>query len=272
MEFKIIKVTPEIAESWLGKNTSNRNIRPRIVTKYAADMKAGKWQMTGEAIKFGQSGRLIDGQHRLLAVISARCTVSMVVACGVEDVAQSVMDTCTTRTAADGLSMGGYHNTALMAAIARRRISIRSANTVSHSHVYDYVETHPEIVEATRLARRYGTPCGITSSTVGVAAFMIRDVYDWETAESFFRAAAEKVGLAAGDPVLAMTAFFAEKARLRHMLPLEVQLSIIIRCFNYRMTNRSLKLLRIKSSAASAEVIPIPVVQKVTKNTIESEK
>jgi predicted nucleic acid-binding Zn ribbon protein len=83
----IVYVTPEMAERWLGHNKVNRNLRNRRVDQFARDMRSGRWQLTGEAIKFGKSGNLIDGQHRLWAVIESGCT-SRVATAGCSDVSR----------------------------------------------------------------------------------------------------------------------------------------------------------------------------------------
>ena len=66
--FTIDTVTPAIATRWLGLNTNNRHPRITDVRALAADMRGGRWQQNSETIKFGTDGRLIDGQHRLMAI------------------------------------------------------------------------------------------------------------------------------------------------------------------------------------------------------------
>lgn len=64
-------ITPEIAKEYLKRNTKNRKIKKGAVTRYANDMRAGKWQLTPQGISFHENGSLGDGQHRLLAVIES---------------------------------------------------------------------------------------------------------------------------------------------------------------------------------------------------------
>ena len=90
MEAKIEIITPELAEIYLGKNSNNyRKISRQIVLAYAADMKTGNWKLNGEAIKFNESGFLVDGQHRLNAVVRSGVSVPMLVIRGVEDDVQT---------------------------------------------------------------------------------------------------------------------------------------------------------------------------------------
>lgn len=62
-------ITPEIAADMLTRNDGNRPMRPRVWQGYAKDMREGKWRRTHEAIAVAANGRLINGQHRLMAVV-----------------------------------------------------------------------------------------------------------------------------------------------------------------------------------------------------------
>ena len=43
-------VTPEIAYTWLERNTCNRNVIQLVVDRYARDMKSGRWHLTGDPV------------------------------------------------------------------------------------------------------------------------------------------------------------------------------------------------------------------------------
>jgi len=74
---KIVNINPDLAAAWLDKNENNRPINWNYVAQLARDMKAGRWRLTHQGIAFDTQGRLIDGQHRLWAVIEADVTVPM---------------------------------------------------------------------------------------------------------------------------------------------------------------------------------------------------
>lgn len=76
------KITPEIAAKWLQENTNNRPISERAVQRYASDMKAGRWGVSESVIAFDTKGRLINGQHRLWAVMESGETITAHVATG----------------------------------------------------------------------------------------------------------------------------------------------------------------------------------------------
>lgn len=252
-------VTPRMAEEWLTKNKVNRPLKNRKIEQFKRDMKAGKWRQTGESLKFSWDDDLLDGQNRLWAVIESGCTVKFLVIYGVDPEAQVVMDSGSARTAADNLHMAGHKNAALVASIARRLVRPTDVNNVTNTEVHEFVEKYPDQLHiAADIAKRFAVRGNLITSTCGVAAWYIAAKHDWFTAEEFFAAAADKVGLLPGDPVLAMTAFFADKKVKRVKLPMLVQISVMIRCFNARHTGKSLKNVRYMNSDGS--FIPVPPV------------
>lgn len=82
--YEEILVTPELAREYLKSNKVNRIWKKRISERYARDMKAGNWDMTGECIMFDKNGYLSNGQHRLNAIIMADVPVLLGVMRGVD--------------------------------------------------------------------------------------------------------------------------------------------------------------------------------------------
>lgn len=79
MRAVIEDITPEKAMHLLQKNSHNRNLRAGVVKKYATDMRLGKWELSTDGITINKDGELVNGQHRLNAVIESGCTVKMLV-------------------------------------------------------------------------------------------------------------------------------------------------------------------------------------------------
>nr|BAR25009.1 hypothetical protein [uncultured Mediterranean phage uvMED] len=63
-------VTPEQAAEWLSLNTANRKASKTAVKRWARIMRANEWQLCPDAIAFDFDNVLINGQHRLMAVMS----------------------------------------------------------------------------------------------------------------------------------------------------------------------------------------------------------
>lgn len=71
MRMEWVFVSPERARTLLGRNEGNRQRRPSTVSHYADQMRRGEWQETHQPLAFDEDGNLIDGQHRLAAVIES---------------------------------------------------------------------------------------------------------------------------------------------------------------------------------------------------------
>jgi hypothetical protein len=83
MELQEIEITPEIAQDMMKYNTCNRPLSKNTVAKYASMMKKGEWYLSHQAIAFTKDEKgnsiLVDGQHRLAAVMQSGTTVTSTV-------------------------------------------------------------------------------------------------------------------------------------------------------------------------------------------------
>ncbi|MBY0243435.1 MAG: hypothetical protein K2X55_29425 [Burkholderiaceae bacterium] len=106
MKFEQIMVSPTLAGEFLKMNVvGNRKLRKSLVHRYADAMTRGEWMATPEGIAFSVKGDLIDGQHRLNAVIRSGCTVPMIICREVPDGAFKAMNGGSPWTAADATKL-----------------------------------------------------------------------------------------------------------------------------------------------------------------------
>ena len=98
---QIMTVTPDLAEQWLKANTSNRKPRKDAIRRYARDMAAGRWLFNPQPVSFGTDGTIIDGQHRLMAIVSSGATVTLTVWFDVPIGSRAGMDDGITRSLSD---------------------------------------------------------------------------------------------------------------------------------------------------------------------------
>lgn len=120
-QIEALTITPAMATQWLKSNTHNRTARKRHVSRLAKEMVSGNWQLNGETIKFDTWGRLIDGQHRLMAIIEASQPITTHVCTGLaadSDVFATI-DVGLNRSAGSVLAMHGIkYATEIAAGIA----------------------------------------------------------------------------------------------------------------------------------------------------------
>ena len=119
LQMSVETVTPMIASEYLKHNTQNRRTSAGHVKILAADMAAGSWETNGDAIRFDVSGRLIDGQHRLHAVIKSGATIVTVVIRNLPEESFSTIDANKIRGGADTLSVLHVDNSKTVAAALR---------------------------------------------------------------------------------------------------------------------------------------------------------
>lgn len=114
-------VTPQIASRWLHSNCINRSLSKTHVRAIAKDMSDGLWTTTHEGVAFDWNGNLIDGQHRLEAIIESGMTIKLLVARNIDPEAMQVIDTGRTRSLTDRLSLSGKHGKVSNAVVATMR-------------------------------------------------------------------------------------------------------------------------------------------------------
>lgn len=165
MRMTVELVTPEIALRWLAMNQSNRPISEDLVKRYAEDMKAGRWKTTHQGIAFDASGLLLDGQHRLRAIVRAKIGMRVVVFRDCDRESFDRLDTGRKRTAADALAIDGADSARAVAAIARSIIVFGFKDTsVTDSFVVEFArERRDELAEYVPLVQVITAP--------GAAAF-----------------------------------------------------------------------------------------------------
>lgn len=76
---EIMVITPELANKLLEGNIGNRKIKQAVVKKYTDAILSGDFICTNNGIGLDKDGRLIDGQHRLTAVVKSGKSIKQVV-------------------------------------------------------------------------------------------------------------------------------------------------------------------------------------------------
>ena len=121
------KIGPDEAKAYLALNRENRKVNLKKVEILANEMNAGKWKSsTGETIKISKSGRLLDGQHRLLAVIKAMVTIYLDFAEGLSESIMPVIDSGLKRSIANVFEFKGLKQSRSMASIIQSSNKIKS--------------------------------------------------------------------------------------------------------------------------------------------------
>jgi hypothetical protein len=107
----VITFIPELAHEILTtRNAHNRKRRPNKIKRFADNLASGRWVLTGDTIKFGSNGDLLDGQNRLAACVASGVALQTHVVFGIDQIAFQVLDTGTVRTSSDTFQVAGVVN------------------------------------------------------------------------------------------------------------------------------------------------------------------
>ena len=147
-----IDVTPDMAETWLKRNFNNRPVSQDTVNAYAREMKRGRWMPVHQGIAFDVNDALVDGQHRLLAIVKSGCTVRLMVTFGLPSkiegtrmVGMDVVDRGRTRTVADQLKIQhNIHGGTVLAMICNRLAAICSPERTRRLSVGEILDIHDQ--------------------------------------------------------------------------------------------------------------------------------
>lgn len=101
-------ITPERARELLARSARNRKISLSWVKLLAMIIVEGRWEVSHQGIALDARGFLIDGQHRLMAIIEADRAVEMYVAYGMPRRSMLVIDSGARRTDLAAFRIAGH--------------------------------------------------------------------------------------------------------------------------------------------------------------------
>lgn len=162
VESCVVLLDPEMAKELLKNNRENRRLRPRALSRYMQDLRAGNWKLNGESIKVSEDGTLIDGQHRCLAVVETGIPIQTVLTTGLPDGAFDTIDKGIRRTPGDTLSSLGEKNASRVASALRFIVNYDPESgrglgdrkeIISTPQLLEALAKYPEVREATLLTK-----------------------------------------------------------------------------------------------------------------------
>lgn len=259
----VATIQPELAKEWLKKAAPNREVSWSTVARYARMMANGEWNLDGMTIKFDDSDRLIDGQHRLLAVVKADATIKSFVVRGLESKVFWGMDRGRGRTVGQTLHLDGLKNGTTIAAAAlvlyhdiqgamgRPSWSLR----LEPSELKKIISDHPGLADAVAAVK---TVCGKFHCPPGTVAWCYYRFAqeDAVLTEAFFSALFSGDGLQRGDPVYLLRDRLIENAGARAKMSHRDVAAVIIRAWNATAEGRPLRNVRVPRRGIGAEPFP----------------
>ena len=258
---EMIKMTPQMAADILeskniGLGHGNRNIRQRKVMDICNAIKRGQWDSeNGESIKFDKKGNLVDGQHRLLAVIAAKKAVAMFAVFNVSSAAFATIDDTMKRSGPDTLSVYGQKNCnttagAITFVLLHKNMKDgelpRVGTAPNNTEILKFISDNPDIIQSVDyvlMFKRRGHRIVPFTILAGIH-YMACSGGNKELADSFVEQVMTGVGLKRNTgPYLLrerMTKDMISKTRLRKV----ERMALIIKAWNMHINGKVSKVLR----------------------------
>lgn len=238
----------------------NRHRSQAWVARLADMLKNEKFLEAGDTIRISWEGKLLDGQHRLAAIVDSGVGAWMIVVYDLDPKTQDVMDRNKRRSISDVLYIHEYNQPALRAAAVKWVIAIEEQKLVQASKAKDSarlerevlplspdealaaMEKYPKLGESFRAGSLFKRSVVRypPSLAVGVHYLMSRRGGQ-EIADFFFEPLADGTGLEKGDPVWALREQILNQAKVSRKPPTLAYASWTIRAWNAWISGMSPK-------------------------------
>lgn len=208
---EVVTVTPSMASELLAVEAMNRPINRAKVRQYAKDMQDGTFPLTGDSIKIGKGGAVLDGQHRLQAVVESGVSMTCVIVRGLEfaDVFDR-LDGHRPRSLNDVLSIMGVQHAKHMAACTvacywfdETGVPYASAGGSTHRYAAYYKEHKRELEAGSEFLvsnTKRATLVGLRPTFIGMG-YVVFGRLDADDRDEFLRVLLAGTNLSESSPI-----------------------------------------------------------------------
>lgn len=259
---KLVEVTPDLAAEWLEMNTMNRNISQTTVKRYALAMLAGEWQQNGQTITIAEDGTVLDGQHRLWAVIEAGVTVTFLVVFNVSKDAIATIDSGVTRTFRHVLQIKGSKHASTAATLTKfawiydnfdAELSDSSAKIAVRNPVLEiYYDDNTALIE--QAAAIADTGCHhFTKSHMAFCIYLFLRKNPGR-AEAFAGMLKTAQNLYTGHPIMTLRTKLIDNLMSKHKLSVREAAAFYIKAWNAFLKGKDISVFRWNNTEKLPEV------------------
>lgn len=264
VDAKLMKVTPTVAKKWLEKNTNNRKVSIPAVQSLSRALERGDWKIDGAAIRFDRNGFLIDGQHRLTAILETGKSIETFVVTGLDPKAFTTIDQGKKRTVGDVLGIQGEKNSTLLASVLRFIHSYRKQNIhyrlkigPTHAELNTILREYPSLKNHIDERDKGLYPLGV-SPTNSIFASWLLTSYEPTYAKDFFEKLRSGENLPKGHPVLVLRNLLQRKKGAAEQTPSFHILALIFKAWTKFIRGANVKRFSFDSDREAFPYFPLP--------------
>ena len=249
-----------MAMELLEYNGLNRPLNDQHVHRIARQIETGKWKFNGDTIKLATNRDILDGQHRLWAVIESKMPIETIIVRGIDADAFSTIDTLRKpRSGADVLSLQGvtHHRVIISTALQwltrwQRKVLenyLAPVNRIENSDIEQAFHDNPGIQRA---AERASKLRGLTSCGIIAFFYFVLNNRNPDLAERMLFTLENPAGVSVNDPFYRLRAYLTTT---RHKDALTT-IALMIKAANAAHVSRDVKMLSWRKEGSLAEPFP----------------
>lgn len=174
-------ITPQKAVEYYKKNTNN--YRPKVNKNYVhlvRDILKFHWTITGETIVIDELGILIDGQHRLEAIIKQGIALPCIVVEGVPKEAKDMTGNAVPRKLWNRLQNHGEKYPQRLQEVLNLAYDLDQDTykhaRPTHAEAFDYLNDHPEIRDCVKKYSKVPVTSPISASVATYCYYILSKV------------------------------------------------------------------------------------------------
>lgn len=240
----------------------NRPLSDQHVRRLSNQMLTGKWRYNGDTIKISNDGGILDGQHRLWAVVESKQPIETAIVRGIDREAFSTIDTLRKpRSGADVLALSGatrnrnHMSSALQWLLRWRRGILETykapVNRVENSDIEMLYAENPGIERALDRVKHLR---GLANPAVVGFFYYILTNRSPELAEQMVSILENPAGVSMHHPFFRLRMYFASD-HLRRKDPV-ISIALMVKAANAAYHNQEIKSLLWRNQGTSPEKFP----------------
>lgn len=266
LEIEVRTITPHLAAEMLGNSFRNRDLSKSRIKSYAAAMRRGEW-VVGDPLILDREGRLLEGRHRLHALIAASKAISFAVVQGVDaEETFGKLGTGARWGAKDWFGTREMEEPGNIAAALAYLYKFRrgenpgsfsSSTQPSIAQQMELLEIEPDIAKVpTWLPKK--TLSRILPRSRGIFLGYLFACKDETLAKAFFSDLATGERLSIKDPVYMLREKLVQGKNPRQRLKAAEQMAYVIKAWNLVRKGKTAKILIYRSFGPAKEAFPQP--------------
>lgn len=258
-----VRVTPEMAVRLLEANQLNRPMADSHANRIAGQILEGKWRFNGDTIKISETGDVLDGQHRLWAIINSKTPVDTIIVSGIKRDAFATIDTIRKpRSLGDTVALSGnarYRNVigGALAWLIRWQGGFLETykapkNRVENSDIEIALAENAGIVRAVERAMSVRS---VANPSLMAFLFYVVTNRNEALGERMMATLADPAGVGVNDPFFRLRHYFiADHHKKKDAL---MSIAVTIKAINAAASGKKVQVLNWRHQGKSPETFPV---------------